>query len=204
LNPDGAVDTVILADAERQPTGFTTTEFERGGFRGIGYLHQPHGPTWIHAHAPGGAWAEAVTSDYSVNYHHPDGSVSRIEGPELPGPPLSPEERSWAQERIDRELDRFDLDSHPFGIPDRKPPLADMFFDRAGRLWVEKSRADGDDMREADVYDETTLVARYRWPLRVRNGFIPWATESVLYGVTTDSLGVQRAARVRFRSATPR
>lgn len=203
LNPDGGVDTVILADPERQSTGFTTTEFERGGFSGISYLHQPHGPTWIHAHAPGGAWAEAVTSPYVVNYHHADGSVLQIVGPESPGPPLSPEEQARAQERIDGDVDRFDLGRHPFGVPDRKPPLANMFFDRAGRLWIEKSRADGEEMREADVYDQTTLVARYRWPARVRNGLVPWATESVLYGVTTDSLGVQRAARVRFRPATP-
>jgi hypothetical protein len=203
VNADGAVDTVILADAERQFTGQTTTEFERGGFSGIGFLHHPHGPTWIHAHAAGGAWAEAVTSDYVVNYHRPDGTVLQIEGPESPGPALSPEEQAWAQERIDRELDRFDLDGHPFGIPDRKPPLADIFFDRAGRLWIEKTAADGAEMREADVWAGTELVARYRWPRKIQEWPSPWVADSILYGVTADSLGVQRVARVRFRPATP-
>ncbi|MDE2754652.1 MAG: hypothetical protein OXI83_18940, partial [Gemmatimonadota bacterium] len=70
------------------------------------------------------------------------------------------------------------------------------------RLWIEKSAPDGAEMREADVYEGTTLAARYRWPRRIREFPVPWATESVLYGVTADSLGVQRVARVRF-SQTP-
>ena len=202
VNADGAVDTVVLADAERQYTGQATSEFvrESGGrsIRGIMYLHHWFGPAWIHAHADGGAWAEAITSTYSINYHHPDGTVALIEGPPLEGPMLSPDERTTAESRIQRELDRSDLDDHPFGIPDRKPPLEGMFFDAGGRLWVEKSAADGDETREADVWAGTELVARYRWPRRVNQRPTPWATESMLYGVTTDSLGVQRVARVRF------
>ena len=30
-------------------------------------------------------------------------------------------------------------------------------------------------------------------------GAVPWVTESTLYGVTSDSLDVQRVARVRFQ-----
>ena len=53
-------------------------------------------------------------------------------------------------------------------------------------------------MREADVYEGTTLTARYRWPRRIMEFPTPRAAESVLYGVTADSLGVQRVVRVRF------
>ena len=198
IGADGVVDTVILAEPERQHVSQATVPRMFGNFQGTVYLHQPFGPRWMHAHAPGGAWAEAVTSVYSINYHHPDGTVSRLEGPAFQGPALSPEERTRAQAGIDRELQRADIASHPFEIPDHKPPLDGMFFDRGGRLWIEKSIADGDEMREADVYDEMTLVARYRWPVRVNKTFITWATESVLYGTTRDSLDVQRVARVRF------
>ena len=75
-----------------------------------------------------------------------------------------------------------------------------MFFDQAGRLWVQKMAADGAAMREADVYEGTTLAARYRWPRRIRNWPVPRVLDSTLYGVTADSLGVQRVARVRFRA----
>ena len=33
------------------------------------FVCQPFGPLWVHAHGPGGAWAEAVTSEYSVTLH---------------------------------------------------------------------------------------------------------------------------------------
>ena len=198
MRADGVVDTLILAERDRQYVAQTTVRRTIGEFQAIVYLHQPFGPTWVHAHTPGGAWAEAITSEYSINYHHPDGAVSRIEGPVFQGPALSPEERTGAQTQIDRELQRADITDHPFGIPDHKPPLGRMFFDRGGRLWIEKSTADGEQMREADVYVGTTLAARYRWPHRVGDWPTPWATESGLYGVTVDSLGVQRVARVRF------
>ena len=201
LNDDGSVDTLHLAAAERQSVGQATVPVERGAFRGVSYLHQPFGPRWVHAHARGGSWAETVTSEYSINYHAPDGTASMIEGPSFPGPPLSAADREWAQTRMEREVDRAGIAEHPFGIPERKPPLAGMFFDRDDRLWVEKTPASGAAMREADVYDGTTLTARYRWPLRIQDYPKPWATESVLYGVTVDSLGVQRVARVRFEQA---
>ena len=201
LNADGRVDTLALAAAERQSAGQATVPVERGPFRGVSYLHQPFGPRWKHAHARGGSWAEAVTSEYAINYHAPDGAESLIEGPSSPGPPLSADDREWAQTRMEREVDRAGIAEHPFGIPERKPPLADMFFDRHDRLWVEKTPASGATMRQADVYDGTTLTARYRWPLRIQEYPKPWATESLLYGVTVDSLGVQRVARVRFTPA---
>ncbi len=195
---DGAVDTVFLADAEKQAVGTTTVERVIGESRTTFYVRQPFGALWIHAHGPGGAWAEAVTSEYSVTLHQPDGTVSRVEGPQVPGPRLGPSERERAQAAVDRDLQRFGLRDHPFGIPDRKPPIADIFFDRSDRLWVEKTSGEGDEMREADVYAGSALVARYRWPRRVSVASVPWVDESVLYGTTRDSLNVQRVARVRF------
>lgn len=196
--PGGAVDTVPLADPARQATGSTTVERVIGESLVTFYVRQPFGPLWIHAHGPSGVWAEAVTSEYSVTLHHPDGTVSRVEGPQLSGPRLGPSERERARATVAGDLRRLGLRGHPFGIPDRKPPLADIFFDRSGRLWVEKASTEGDEVREADVYAGSALVARYRWPRRVSVGSVPWVTESVLYGTTRDSLDVRRVARVRF------
>ncbi|WP_419861640.1 6-bladed beta-propeller [Candidatus Palauibacter sp.] len=199
LGPGTAVDTVPMATAEEQATGFSPVDIRVGDQAVAFFLYQPFGPLWIHGHGPGGWWATAVSSAYAVTLHHPDGSTSLIQVP-LQGPELSPDERQGAQARIDREKERFDLRDHPFGIPDRKPVLAELFFDRAGRLWVERTGVDGQEMREADVYREGTLVARYRWPRRVRVTHLgsPWVTETTLYGTTRDSLDVWRAARVRF------
>ena len=200
LRHDGVVDTVIMADSERQKAGQKTVPFVRENMRGIAYLHAPFGPRWIRAHANGGTWAEAVSTEYAINYHNPDGTVSVIEGPALQGPAPSPDERAGAERQMERERDRAGLDEHPFRIPDRKPPLDRMFFDDAGRLWIQKMAADGAAMREADVYEGTTLAARYRWPRGIRNWPTPRVFDSALYGVTADSLGVERVARVRFRA----
>lgn len=199
LGPGTAVDTVAMGTAEEQATGFSPVDIRVGGQAATFFLYQPFGPLWIHGHGPGGWWATAVSSAYAVTLHHPDRSVSLIQAP-LQGPELSPDERQGAQARIDQEKERFDLRDHPHGIPDRKPVLAELFFDRGGRLWVEKTAVDGQEMREADVYREGTLVARYRWPRRVRVTHLgsPWVTETTLYGTTRDSLDVWRAARVRF------
>lgn len=198
-HPDGSVDTVRMADPERQAAGRTTVERRLGDTPVTLFVYQPFGPLWLHAHGPRGAWAEALTSDYSVVHHHADGGMSRIEGPQPKGLALSPEERKYAEDRIARDLQRLDLDEHPFDIPDSKPPLAAIYFDRAGRLWVEKARAHGAEMREADVYEGAALVARYRWPSRVDPGSVPWIGESAMLGTTRDEFDVQRVARVRFR-----
>ncbi|WP_420449195.1 6-bladed beta-propeller [Candidatus Palauibacter sp.] len=199
LGPGTAVDTVPMATDEEQATGFSPVDIRIGDQAASFYLYQPLGPRWIHGHGPGGWWATAVSSAYTVTLHHPDGSTSLVQAP-LQGPKLSPDERRRAQARIDQEKERFDLREHPWGIPDRKPVLEELFFDRAGRMWVEKTGVDGQQMREADVYREGTLVARYRWPRRVRVTHLgsPWVTETALYGTTRDSLDVWRAARVRF------
>ena len=206
LNADGTADTVALREPDAAAAGHQTAVIDVSGegFSGTGRmsLYQPYGPVWLRAHGPGGAWASASTSVYAVELHGADGSVGEITGPSLPGPPLSAEEREYAQSQRERNMRRGNLDAPAFEIPDTKGPLADLFFDQAGRLWVEKAAAFGAETVEADVYEGTTLVARYRWPRRVDPGAVPWATETAIYGTTTDELGVPRAARVRF-SPTP-
>ncbi len=196
---DGTVDTVVMADPETQSAGRTTVQRQLDDTPVVLYVYQPFGPTWLHAHGPGGGWATTLTSEYSVAHHRPDGGESRIEGSAPPRVVLSPEEREWAEDWIARDLQRLDLSDHPFGVPDHKPPLAAIYFDQTGRLWVEKARAQGDELREADVYEGSTLVARYRWPGRVNPGSVPWISESVMLATTRDELDVQRVVRVRFQ-----
>ncbi|MXW56263.1 MAG: hypothetical protein F4Z59_06195 [Gemmatimonadales bacterium] len=204
VNADGSADTVVLREPEAAAEGHRTVVVDMSGF-GEGfsgtaelYLYQPYGPLWLRAHGTGGGWASASRSLYAVELPAADGSGTEFIGPPEPGPPLSPEERETARSRLERDMERGNLDEPAFEIPERKGPVADIFFDQAGRLWVEKAAAAGAGMVEADVYEGATLVARYRWPSRVDPRSVPWVTETALYGITTDELGVERAARVRF------
>jgi len=196
MGPGTAVDTVHVGTVEEQLTG--RAWFTEG--RMMTLVEQPYGPRWLVAHGPGGAWGVASSSEYSVTLHQPDGNTLQIDGPPGPGPALTTSERDSAQADLDDQLERL-RGGAPFGVPDHKPPLANIFFDRGGRLWVEKTAVRGDEMREADVYDEGVLVARYRWPRHVDLGHLPWVTASALYGTTRDELDVVRVVRVRFEPA---
>ena len=70
-----------------------------------------------------------------------------------------------------------------------------------GRLWVERSVADSAP-READVYGENGLLeAIMRWPREVDLLGLQLVATSGAFalGLATDSLGVERVARLRFR-----
>ena len=198
LSPDGSADTVEVREPAAAAEGRKTVEFASDRGRGFLYFYQPYGPRWLQAYGPRAAWASAVSTAYEIERHGPDGAVSQLTGPSAPGPALSPAEVESARERLERDMERGNVDEPLFDLPERKPPLAALFFDRGGRLWVQKTAVGGAETTEADVYEGTTFVARYRWPRRVRAGALPWVTETTLYGTTTDELGVQRAARVRF------
>lgn len=162
------------------------------------YFPQPYGPTFLVAHGPRGVWATAVSSEYAVTLHTGADSVE-IRTSTGEGPALSPGEREGATERLRAYLDSGTgkLSDYP-EIPDRKPLLAGLYFDETGRLWVELSVEDGED-RHADLYDGGgELVGRRTWPSRVSLRFPAWLGEQDALGITTDSLGVQRVARVRF------
>ena len=162
------------------------------------YYPQPYGPSFLLAHGPGGAWASAVSSEYAVTLHMA-GDTVEVHGPSVEGPPLSPREMERARERLQTYLERGGgkLSDYP-EVPFKKPPLAGLNFDVTGRLWVELSVEEGQD-RRADLYDfRGDLVERRVWPSRVSLRFPAWLGSETVLGITTDSLGVQRVARVRF------
>lgn len=199
---DGSVDsTVTVPSPPPEEIGLHTVTRRTGEGAITFYLYQPHGPSHLVAHGPGGRWAEAVSSDYRIEVHGPRGRVVTIEGPAGPGPELTEAERQEAGKRMEDDRERLDLrpGALPYGVPDRKPPLRDLQFDQGGRLWVELSVPGDSPYRTADVYDtDGELVGRYRWPAEVRAGSLAWIGRESLLGITVDSLGVQRVARVRF------
>lgn len=162
------------------------------------YFPQPFGPASLVAHGPDGRWATAVSSRYSITLRH-DTSTVEIRGSVGEGPVLAREERERASEQLQDYVKRGGGQPSDYpSIPNRKTPLADMFFDVTGRLWVQLN-VPADSARRADLYDTRgDLVERRVWPARVSLHVPAWVGREQALGIETDSLGVQRVVRVRF------
>lgn len=169
----------------------------RGGMAQY-YFPQPYGPESLVAQGPDGRWATAVSSQYLITLHY-DTTAIEIRGTIDKGPALSPRERERAAQQLQEYVKRGGggPSNYP-SIPGRKPPLANMFFDVTGRLWVQLS-VPADSARRADLYDaEGALIGRRTWPAHVSLRFPAWVGADQALGITTDSLGVQRVVRLRF------
>lgn len=196
---DGVVEsTTEIPSPPNDRVGMHSVDREMEGGPATFFVYQPFGPRHLLAHGPGGRWAESISSEYRVDLHLPDGATVTIHHPAVYGPELSDEDRSAGEAAMARDRNRLGVNRLPYGLPDRKPPVRDLFFGTDGRLWVELN-VQGD-QRVAETYDDGgNLLGRYEWPGAVRVGVLGWVGTSSLIGVTRDSLGVERLARVRFR-----
>ncbi len=151
---------------------------------GIMFVPQPMGARELNAHSPTGEWAFTITDRYEVTWFNAAGDTLRVISQDMAGPELSPDEQERAQQQLQQQADRIDarVSEFPFGVPDRKPPLAGIFFDSDGRLWVQRSVPDGAP-NEADVYDrDGNLVQVVQWPSGI-SLTLGHLTEDTLYGI---------------------
>lgn len=169
---------------------------ESGGGFSTFFFHQPFGPQHEVAHGPGGQWADAVTSRYAVAWRGPDGELLRTIDRDLAGPELSAAEGVRADSSLARDARRAG-GRLPYGVPERKPPIRDLYFDQTGRLWVERWVVEGA-AREADVWSaDGVLLFTLEWPsdVRLSEG---WRGERQALGIARDQLGVERVVRIRW------
>lgn len=191
-------DSLHIPPTPADSLGMRTIPYGDGGLR---FLYPPYGALEMIAHGPDGTWAKAVSSAYRVAWYAEDGALLRvIEKPDVVGPALTEDERARAEERVIREAERFNLSaSERSRVPDRKQPLASLFFDEAGRLWVQRSTR-ADEGNRADVYGaDGALAFTAEWPADVELDLPGRIDEDVALGVAVDSLGVQRVVRMPLR-----
>lgn len=159
----------------------------------------PYGTNWLMAFATNGRVALATTSTYRVAvYDSLLRPVMVIERNER-GPRLTAAERrnTVAYMRERRRESRLYAYTES-DIPDRKPPLRDLWFDRDGRRWIERYLADEPQQQGADVYGvDGDYLFTAEWPRGVDFGLGAIRGDTGL-GVQTDALGIQRVVRVRF------
>jgi hypothetical protein len=200
LAPDGTVaDSEVVAEPSADSTDVHVVERGSADRFVRMYAYQPFGSVGLVAHGPGGAWATAASGYYVVRWVRPDGSALVVARDD-PGPPLTGDDVRWAAENLAETADWLGttVPGLPFGVPDRKAPVQDLWFDQAGRLWVRRTTSTSTEPDLADVYDAAgAVVAVARWPRGVdlRLGYV---TDSVAVGVRRDSLGVPRVTVLRW------
>ena len=171
------------------------------GDNAYGFISQPYGPRHLVAQAPGGGWAEGISSRYLIRWVvDGDSAGSRTIRRDMIGPALSARERQEADSAFKAQAGEMGraVTGIPFGIPGSKTPVYAIMFDEVGRLWVQLNVGDGEASR-ADVWDSTgRRVGNADWPAGVgfRQGVIG---ERSAYGVRQDSAGVPQVVRVRFQ-----
>lgn len=152
-------------------------------------------------HSPTGGFADAITSTYRIRWYDDAGQLVRVvDRPIESGPAYTAEERANMEEDVREERESISSLADPphMEVPTHRHPIETIFFDLAGRLWVQRSIASADTIALADVFDpDGTYRMTARWPSRVllHHGTI---TGNTAWGVSHDELDVPRLARLRI------
>ena len=159
----------------------------------------PYGTDRLMAFSTDGRVALAVTTTYRVEVYDSLLRPVMVVERDLRGPRLTAAERRntrayMAARRRESRLYTYDDGD----IPDRKPPLRGLWFDRDGKLWLERYLANEPQQQGADVYgvDGDHLFSA-EWPRGVDFGFGAIRGDTGL-GIQIDALGIPSVARVRF------
>lgn len=198
FGPDGVIERRVPAPSPPDPDALVhRLPMQVGEVSTIRFFYQPFGPRHLIAYGPGGIQADAVGSTYAVRWFNPDGGLEGvISRPGELGPRLTSAQRTRADSMIDADARRAGR-AMPFRAPDRHPVLSALYFDQAGRLWVQRTALPGEP-REVDVYDaEGVLVERILYPpgLELSYGVI---SEAGMVGVVRNELDVPFVVRMRL------
>ena len=152
-------------------------------------------------HSPDGTAAHLYTREYVVQLFDEDGQVRREIRRDIAGPLITEAEANLEQGRLDEIRDGMSevlIEFPSIEMPERKPPVGDMWFDEDGRLWVRLAWAEADEVLRAHVYDpdgEMLFTAEYPRGIDLSLGGV---SGDVALGVQRMEFDVQRVVRLRF------
>lgn len=155
----------------------------------------------IVVHSPDGRAAHLYTREYHVQILGIDGELLHEIRRDIAGPLVTEAEARLERERLDGTRDRMQevlVDFPSIEMPERKPPVGDMWYDEDGRLWVRLAFAEADEVLRAHVYDpdgEPLFVAEWLRGIDLSLGGV---SGDVALGVIRTARDVQRVVRLRF------
>ena len=154
-----------------------------------------------------GGYARALTSRYVIDLFGDDGSHLATISQRYVGPQVT---------RLERQREEHILDSlstyykrrgwtYPtFEVPERKPPIENLWYDEDNRLWVQISTTASDTLAKAHVYTklgEFLFVAAWPRDVSLEHGAIRGRTA---IGVRMGVFDVPEIVRMSFNARRPR
>ncbi len=164
-------------------------------------VQPPFARQQIRAHAPDGRSAYVYTGEYRVRLFTEDGDEWREIRRDIAGPLVTEAEAERERERLERMragLGERLVDFPAIEVPERKPPVGDMWYDEDGRLWVRLAWAEADPFFRAHVYDpEGEPLFTAEWPQGIDLS-LGGVRGNVALGVQWMDRVTPRVVRLRF------
>ncbi|WP_420464029.1 hypothetical protein [Candidatus Palauibacter sp.] len=157
VGPDGDVRArVDLPEPDTVYANWPVLVYRRDPDPGLGTVkvRPPYANQQIRAHAPDGRSAYIYTSEYRVRLFTANGEEWREIRRDIAGPLVTESEAE--RERLERFRAGWGerlVDFPAIEVPERKPPVEDMWYDEDGRLWVRLAAAEADEVSRAHVHD---------------------------------------------------
>lgn len=192
----GPADTLPLLVPEKELSSSRQCQSPDNGST---WFSQPFGASLIQIPVGAGARALAITSAYLIAVVDAQGDTLRVIKRTTPPAPIT--DQDWAEANADWTAYRqgwptATCDRGECARPDAKPPVAHLFLDDTGRLWVERTTADGP---RYDLYSESGILLATVVGLPASDGIDPTVAGDRIAFVSHDSEGtpVVRLFRVR-------
>ncbi len=166
-------------------------------------LPGPFAPFDLLATSAAGEYARVVTTLYEIDLFNAGGVRIGTIRRDHAGPLVSTAERRREEFRMDSIAAAYrqqptPVEWAPFEVPERKPPIEDLWFDQDSRLWVQLWGEDGDSLATAHVYSAGgELLFNAAWPREVALDYGAIRGD-VAMGVATDGLGVPEIVKMVF------
>jgi len=169
--------------------------------RGITFFSVPFAPRFLVIPTPAGERAIARTSTYRVAFLGASGDTVRLIERTAQSAPIA--ESEWKDATADWDTFRqknpgVRCDRDGLTRPAAKPPLAFMFYDHEGRLWVELTTPSG---TRFDVFDEAGRLLATVEGLPSTSGIDPSVRNDRIALVQRDSLEATVVGLYRLRTA---
>ena len=203
VGPDGAVRArVNLPEPDTVYANLPVLVYRQESDSGQGEVkvRPPFANQQIRAHAPDGRSAYIYTSEYRVRLFTEEGEEWREIRRNIAGPLVTESEAERERERLERFRAGWGeslVDFPTIEMPERKPPVEDMWYDEDGRLWVHLTPAEADEVSRAHVYDpegEPLLTAEWPRGIDLSLGGVRGAVALGVRGMPSEP----RVVRLRF------